>query len=113
MAVNIFVMRYESKKGKQLYSEFLVADALHTKSDIFASIAVIISLALTKMGYYHADAIVGIVITLFIARIGYKIIKEASDILVDTVCLDTSAIESVVNRVRSRKLCLSGPSCNG
>jgi cation diffusion facilitator family transporter len=105
MAVNIFVMLYESKKGKQLCSEFLVADSMHTKSDIFASIAVIISLALTKMGYYHADAIVGIVITLFIARIGYKIIKQASDVLVDTVCLDKSAIDSVVNRVEGVRGC--------
>ncbi|OGW37178.1 MAG: hypothetical protein A2Y97_01145 [Nitrospirae bacterium RBG_13_39_12] len=105
VAVNIFVMIYESKKGKQLCSEFLVADAMHTKSDIFTSIAVIVSLVLMRMGYYHADAIVGIIIAFFIARIGYKIMKEASGVLVDTVCLDRSAIESLVNSVDGVKGC--------
>jgi len=105
MGVNIFVMLYESKKGKQFGSQFLIADAMHTKSDILASTAVIISLIFTKMGYHFSDAIAGIIITFFIARIGYKILKEASDILVDTVCMDNSAIEFVVNRIDGVKGC--------
>jgi len=105
IGVNIFVTLYESKKGKKLGSSFLIADAKHTKSDIFASVAVIISLFFAKMGYYLADPIVGIVITFFIARIGYEILKEASDTLVDTVCLDTAAIKFVVNSIEGVKGC--------
>jgi cation diffusion facilitator family transporter len=105
MGVNIFVTLYESRKGKQLGSSFLIADAKHTKSDIFASVAVIISLFFAKMGYYLADPLVGIVITFFIARIGYEILKEASDTLVDTVCLDTAAIKFVVNSIEGVKGC--------
>jgi cation diffusion facilitator family transporter len=105
IGVNIFVTLYESKKGKQLGSSFLIADAKHTKSDIFASIAVIISLFFAKMGYYLADPIVGIVITFFIARIGYEILKDASDVLVDAVCLDTTAIKFVVNSIEGVKGC--------
>ncbi len=105
MGVNVFVMLYEKSKGKKLGSEFLVADAMHTKSDILVSFAVIISLVFTKMGYHYADVIVGVIITFFIARIGYGILKEASDVLVDTVCLDNSAIEFVVNRIDGVKGC--------
>ncbi|MEW6161963.1 MAG: cation diffusion facilitator family transporter [Nitrospirota bacterium] len=105
MGINVFVMLYESKKGRQLGSEFLIADAMHTKSDIFASVAVIISLVFTRMGYYLADPVVGIMITFFIARIGYKILKKASDILVDTVCIDTSAVKFVVNSIDGVKGC--------
>ena len=105
MGVNIFVMIYESRKGKQLGSSFLVADAMHTKSDIYASVAVIMSLFLTRAGYPYADTIVGIIITFFVARIGYKILKEASDVLVDSVCMDTSAIEFVVNSVDGVRGC--------
>lgn len=105
MGVNIFVMLYESKKGKELGSSFLIADAMHTKSDVFASLAVLISLLLTKKGYIFADPLVGIIITFFIARIGYHILKNASDILVDTVCIDTSAIRYIVNRVDGVKDC--------
>lgn len=103
--INIFVMLYESKKGKELGSSFLIADAMHTKSDVFASLAVLISLLLTKKGYIFADPLVGIIITFFIARIGYHILKNASDILVDTVCIDTSAIRYIVNRVDGVKDC--------
>jgi cation diffusion facilitator family transporter len=105
IGVNIFVTLYESKKGKELGSTFLIADAKHTKSDIFASIAVIISLFFARKGYYLADPIVGIVITFFIARIGYEILKDASDILVDTICMDTSAIKFVVNSITGVKGC--------
>ncbi len=105
MGVNIFVMLYEKKKGEQLGSEFLVADAMHTKSDILVSFTVIVSLVFTKMGYYHADSIVGLIIAFFIARIGYNILKNASDVLVDTVCMDNSAIEFVVNSIEGVKGC--------
>lgn len=105
MAVNIFVAIYERKKGIELKSEFLVADAMHTKSDILASIGVIVSLIITKSGYRIADTIAGLVIAFLIARIGYKIIKRASDVLVDTICIDTSAIESVIKSVEGVRGC--------
>jgi cation diffusion facilitator family transporter len=105
MLVNTFVMVYEMKRGRELKSEFLVADALHTKSDIFASFAVMIGLLFTRLGFPMADTIAGIVITLFIARIGYAIIKSASDVLVDTVCIDTHAVESIVKGVEGVKGC--------
>ena len=105
MAVNIFVMAYESKKGKQLGSDFLVADAKHTKSDIFVSLSVIGSLIFTKLGYYFVDTITGIIIVVLIGRIGYQIVKRASDVLVDTLRLDTAAIENIVKRIDGVKGC--------
>ncbi len=105
MGVNIFVTMYESKKGKELGSSFLIADAKHTKSDILASIAVIASLFFAKMGYNLADPVVGIIITFFIARIGYGILKDASNVLVDTICIDTSAIKFVVNSIEGVQGC--------
>lgn len=105
IGVNIFVTMYESKKGKELGSSFLIADAKHTKSDILASIAVIASLFFAKWGYNLADPVVGIIITFFIARIGYGILKDASNVLVDTICIDTSAIKFVVNSIEGVQGC--------
>ena len=105
MAVNIFVAIYERKKGIELKSEFLVADAMHTKSDILASIGVIVSLIITKSGYRIADTIAGLVIAFLIARIGYEILKKASDVLVDTICIDTTALEGVIKSVEGVKGC--------
>jgi cation diffusion facilitator family transporter len=105
IGVNIFVMLYEKRKGKQLGSEFLIADAKHTKSDILVSLTVIASLIFTEMGYHRADVIVGLIITVFIARIGYEILKDASDVLVDTVCIDHAAIKGFVNTIGGVKGC--------
>jgi cation diffusion facilitator family transporter len=105
MMVNTFVMLYEKTKGKQLGSEFLIADAKHTKSDILVSFTVIASLFFSRLGYPHADVIVGFIITIFIARIGYEILKDASNILVDTVCLNTRAVEAVVNNLEGVRGC--------
>lgn len=96
MAVNISVMVYETKKGRELKSDFLIADAKHTKSDIMTSLAVTLGLIASGLGYQKADIVIGTIITFFIARIGYEILKTASDTLVDTICIDTSAVESVV-----------------
>lgn len=105
MGVNIFVGIYETRKGKELKSDFLIADAMHTRSDVLVSIGVIASLIIAKSGYYFADAIVGIVITFFIARMGYNIVRRASDVLVDTVCIDKTALETVINKVEGVKGC--------
>ena len=96
IGVNIFVMLYEKKKGESLGSDFLIADAKHTKSDILVSFTVIASLVFSGLGYHHADIIVGLIIIVFIGRIGYEILRDASNILVDTVCLNTRAVEAVV-----------------
>jgi len=99
MSVNIIVMLYESRKGRELDSEFLIADARHTRSDIYVSLSVLLGLILFRAGFTKADAAVGIVIAFFIARMGYQIMKEASSILVDTVCLDTALIEKAIMEV--------------
>jgi cation diffusion facilitator family transporter len=105
MGVNIFVTVYERKKGVELKSEFLIADAMHTKSDILASTGVIVSLIITKSGYRIADTIAGLVIAFLIARMGFEILKKASDVLVDTICIDTVAVEAVINRVEGVRGC--------
>ena len=105
MAVNVGVMTYESRKGKQLGSDFLAADSLHTKSDIYVSGSVIAGLLFTRMGYYYADVAVGIIIVFLIARIGYRILKDASNILVDSVCMDSSPIRDLVNGVAGVRGC--------
>jgi cation diffusion facilitator family transporter len=105
IGINVFVMLYESKKGRQFGSDFLLADAMHTKSDIFTSVSVIAGLLFTKLGFHYADAIVGLVITVFIARIGLAILKNASNILVDTVCIDKAAVRAAVNSIDGVKGC--------
>ena len=50
LIINIIVSRYEYKAGKKLNSYVLISDSLHTKSDIFISIGVLITLLSIKLG---------------------------------------------------------------
>lgn len=92
LAVNIGVMKYEYRKGKELNSDFLVADALHTGSDIFASISVIVSLVSIKLGFPILDVVVGFIIALLICYIGADILKHSSRVLTDYAAIEVQHI---------------------
>lgn len=95
MTVNIFVSIYERRKGEKLNSEFLIADSRHTKSDIYVSIGVIISLVFIKLGLPIADPITGVIVGIFIAKAGIDIIRESTETLVDRTQMDTSIIKEI------------------
>ncbi|HMK42843.1 MAG TPA: cation diffusion facilitator family transporter, partial [Dissulfurispiraceae bacterium] len=81
--INVFVTTYEKRKGKELDSEFLVADAQHTKSDIYVTSGVLVSLPFVMFGYPLVDPIVGIIVGLFVLRAGVAILRESAETLVD------------------------------
>jgi cation diffusion facilitator family transporter len=106
MFVNISVMRYEYKQGRRLGSDFLIADSMHTKADIFTSFSVIAALVGVQLGYPVIDPIVTIIISFFIAYAGVGIIKDASKVLCDTVAImDTGMISEIVMTVEGVKEC--------
>jgi len=106
IAVNIYVVNYEYKRGKALKSDILISDSLHTRTDIFISLSVIVALIAGKFHFYILDPIMTIVIALFIARAAWEISKQGSDVLCDTaVILDSKRIEDIVLAVKGVKAC--------
>lgn len=108
MAINLFVLLYEYRKGKKLQSDFLVADAKHTASDFLASTIVLSSLVGMRLGYPYLDSVASIVIACMIGYVGYDIIKEASHVLADASPLltsDVARIEAVAMSVEGVKEC--------
>lgn len=99
LAVNTGVMLYEAKKGRELKSDFLIADSMHTRTDIFISISVVISLIAAKIGYPVIDALAALVITVFIARMGFSILKSATDVLTDAACIDSDEIKELACKI--------------
>ncbi|MGE5816070.1 MAG: cation diffusion facilitator family transporter, partial [Acidobacteriota bacterium] len=75
LAVNLAVVAYERRKGAELSSELLLADAMHTRSDVFTSLGVIASLVGVKLGYPILDPIGGLVVAVFIALTGFEIAR--------------------------------------
>lgn len=102
---NFLVMKYEYRKGIQLKSDVLVSDSIHTKSDIFTSLSVIVTLVAIKLGYPIFDPIVTIIISLFIANAAYQIIKNSSDVLCDTAAIDEKKIKNIVLNIKGVKTC--------
>jgi cation diffusion facilitator family transporter len=105
LCVNIWVMTYERKKGRELKSDFLIADSLHTNSDIFVSLSVIVSLVAAKIGYPVVDVIAAVIIGILIVRMGYSILKSATPVLTDAARIDPDEIKNLVKGIGGVREC--------
>ena len=99
MGINIFVMMWERSKGKELKSEILISDSMHTKSDIFASVAVLISLSAVYAGLPVIDPIAAFIIAILIGRTGYHILLESAKVLSDYFRIHPGLIRDVALEV--------------
>ncbi|WP_455539868.1 cation diffusion facilitator family transporter [Terrisporobacter sp.] len=98
ICINIFVTVYERKKGEEYNSFILISDSIHTKSDIFISVGVLVSLVGIKLGLPQSiDSIISIVISLFILRASYEIFKESIGVLLDKAIIEEEKIIEVLN----------------
>ncbi len=105
IGLNLMVTTYEKKKGCQLKSSLLLADAAHTKSDIFVSLSVLASLAAVKMGWLWIDAAVALVIVIVIGHTGWKILRRASDVLADSAAIDPRLVKQAALSVAGVQSC--------
>jgi len=99
LLINMAVVRYEAGRGRALRSELLLADAVHTRSDVFATIGVLVSLVAVALGYPVLDPIGGVAIAILIARTSFEIARDTSSILSDRVVIDEDDIRRVVMTV--------------
>ncbi len=83
LAVNVIVVAVETREGRRLGSELLLADAAHTRSDVFASLIVMISFLLARVGLPYADVAATIVILGLILHAGFQILKGTLSTLSD------------------------------
>ena len=111
LLINLGVSTWERREGARLQSDLLKADAAHTASDVYASLAVIASLIATRLGFPQLDLLAAVVITLIIARAAFQILKANGMLLTDTAMLPASEVASVattvpgvlsVHKIRSR-----------
>lgn len=96
LVVNAFVVLYERRRGHQLGSAFLLADAAHTGSDILVTLMAIASLVLSSIGWHTLDPILAITVALIIAWSGWQILRQSIPILVDERAIDAHELRNVV-----------------
>jgi cation diffusion facilitator family transporter len=96
LIVNAFVVWYERRRGRELGSIFLMADAAHTSGDILVTLMALGSLALAQIGWAGLDAVLAIGVALIIAWSGLKILRDSIPVLVDERAIDAGRLRGVV-----------------
>lgn len=99
LVVNGFVVWYESRRARQLKSALLMADAAHTRSDIFVTLLAVVSLWLSSLGINRVDGALAILVGLIIAWTGYQILRASIPVLVDERALEAAQIRAVAEAV--------------
>ncbi len=88
LAINVFVVWYERRRGRELDSDVLQSDAKHTLSDIWVTLGVIVSLVLVRIGIPVADPIVGLFVAFAIAYAAVGVFRGVITIFSDEAMLD-------------------------
>jgi cation diffusion facilitator family transporter len=92
---NQVVARYKGRVGSRIQSATLLADARHSWLDAISSFGALVGLIGVAVGWPRADAVAGLVVTLFIAHVGYEVtgdlLKHLMDGVDDDVIRDAEA----------------------
>jgi cation diffusion facilitator family transporter len=111
LVVNLVVAWYEAREGRRLGSAYLIADAAHTRSDIYVTLGVVASFAGARAGVPWMDGLVALGIGGFIAVMGVQILIGSFHTLTDravippetlgALCLAVPGVESF-RHIRTR-----------
>lgn len=93
--INYIISEYIIRLGKQINSPAIVADGKHQKTDIFSSIAILIGVLVSNIGYPILDPIIGLIIGFLILKTAYGIGKENLDNIMGKI-----PSEKFVNEIR-------------
>src|SRR4029079_11616454 len=105
------VARYERRKATELHSALLRADAHHTQSDLYASLAVVASFIATRAGFGWADSVATLLLIVLIGHAAWEVFRDNVPVLIDAAILDPTAVAAFagslahggsIHRVRSR-----------
>src|ERR1700690_4075961 len=83
IAVNFWRARALHRAAHETRSQALAADALHFASDVLGSVAVIVGLALSGLGYAWGDAAAAVGVAVMIAMLGLRLARSTVETLVD------------------------------
>lgn len=99
LAINIGVAWYEARRGRQLDSSFLLADAAHTRSDVFVTLGVLASVAAVSLGYVVFDVVAAVCVAAFIAWAGLSVLRSNIGYLADRALIAPERLRRIVLRV--------------
>src|SRR2546429_549723 len=114
LGANVLITWYEHRRGTELGSELLVADAAHTRADVFVTVGVLVSVLLMRRGWWWADSAVAVLGGPVIVFVAYRILVRTVPVLVDERALPPRDIQDAAQAVPGVKSAYSirsrGPS---
>jgi cation diffusion facilitator family transporter len=99
MFLNVGIAYYERRRGKELRSELLLADARHTQADVWVTLSVLAGLGLVRLGWGQADAVLAVIVAFVIADSGYQILRRSIPVLVDQRAVDAERVYEIASAV--------------
>jgi cation diffusion facilitator family transporter len=99
LGVSVLVAWYEQRRGSELSSQLLIADARHTRADALVTVGILVGLLLARHGWWWADPVVAIGVAAVILRLAYGIASQAVPVLVDQRALPPVAIRETAEAV--------------
>src|SRR5882672_1651504 len=103
LGVNVFVAWYENRRGHELSSELLIADAAATRADVFITAGVLIGVVFSRRGYVWVDPVVAIAVAILLVRVGYQIFARTVPVLVDARAIPAPTIRQTAQAVEGVK----------
>src|SRR5437762_1704099 len=99
IAVNFWRARALQRAAHDTRSQALAADALHFASDVLGSVAVIIGLTLSGLGYAWGDSVAAIGVAVMISILGLRLGRSTVETLLDRA--PEGASEKAIAAIRS------------
>lgn len=99
LGVNAVVAAYETRRGRQLSSEILLADAAHTRADVVVTIGVLAGVMLSRAGVAWADPLVALAVAGVIVVLAYGIVRRSIPVLVDEHAAPSTRIQDAAEGV--------------
>lgn len=79
VGVKLWMARFNTILGKKINSSVMIATAKDSRNDVIATSATIISLIASIFTSLPVDGIMGVVVSVFILKAGFEIIKDTVD----------------------------------
>ncbi|MCB0272296.1 MAG: cation transporter [Bdellovibrionales bacterium] len=96
MTTNLLVSRYEKKKSIELHSHALEADSIHTLTDVWVSVIVLVSLGCIYFNIQWIDSLFAFFIAIYFFYTAIKIIRKNVLVLTDAAFIDVRRIKEIV-----------------
>jgi cation diffusion facilitator family transporter len=102
--VNLFVVWHETRRGRTLGSEVLLADATQTRVGLWTTFVAFAGLIGGAIGLPWLDLLFALVIAAVIGREAWRILRATSGVLSDEAAIDPALIEQIARQVPGVRL---------